>query len=322
MNHEYKSIFKDIINDLINEKRKLGYKYKTEARHLKNFDTFAYNLNVCDFNLSKDIVDKYVEIKPWEKPINATNRVQVIRELARYLNRVGYSAYVLPPLPKGSYTSDFIPHIFSDDEIKRLFEAVDKWSTSPSLDNQYYKERLKYPLIIRILYSTGMRIGEVLSLKVENIDFENNTFTILNAKNHSERIIPVHKNIIKIIKDYLDDMNIFKTDDYIFQGEIKEIHLKSSTVNQQFLKFLMMAKIPHFKDGPRIHDLRHTFCVCRLKLWVKEGRDINALFPYLCAYMGHVDTRCTEYYLRLTSDLYPDIVFKSERYLYGEENER
>ncbi len=322
MSHEYKSIFKDVIKDLIDEKRKLGYKYKTEAEHLKGFDAFAYNLNVFDLNLSKDIVDKYIEIKPWEKPINATNRVEVIRELAKYLNRFGYNAYVLPPLPKGSYTSDFIPHIFSDDEIKRLFNVIDEWSISPSLDNQYYKERLKYPLIIKILYSTGMRISEVLSLKVENVDFINNTFTILEAKNHSERIIPIHKNIIKMIKDYLDSMNIYVSNDYIFQGGIKETHLSRKTIEQYFLKFLIMAKIPHFKNGPRIHDFRHTFCVHRLKLWVLEGRDINALFPYLCAYMGHADTRCSEYYLRLTADLYPDIIFKSERYLYGEKDGR
>ena len=55
--------------------------------------------------------------------------------------------------------------------------------------------------------------------------------------------------------------------------------------------------------------------------WVKEGQDINALMPYLCAYMGHSDTRCTEYYLRLTSELYPDIVAKCERYYEGAGNE-
>lgn len=52
----------------------------------------------------------------------------------------------------------------------------------------------------------------------------------------------------------------------------------------------------------------------RLRDWVIDGRDISALFPYLCAYMGHADTRCTEYYLRLTAELYPDIVIKSEKY--------
>ena len=60
-----------------------------------------------------------------------------------------------------------------------------------------------------------------------------------------------------------------------------------------------------------------TFCVHRLKIWVLDKKDITALFPYLCAYMGHRDTRCTEYYLRLTADLYPDIIHKTEIYFYG-----
>lgn len=59
----------------------------------------------------------------------------------------------------------------------------------------------------------------------------------------------------------------------------------------------------------------------RLRNWVKEGQDINALMPYLCAYMGHSDTRCTEYYLRLTAELYPEIVAKCERYFEGTKNE-
>lgn len=65
---------------------------------------------------------------------------------------------------------------------KRIFTAIDEWSVSKSLDGQYYPQRYKYTVIFRILYSTGMRISEVLNLKLENIDFENNTFTILNAK--------------------------------------------------------------------------------------------------------------------------------------------
>ena len=83
-----------------------------------------------------------------------------------------------------------------------------------------------------------------------------------------------------------------------------------------FLKFLRLAGIPHPQGGPRVHSFRHTFCVHRLKIWVLDKKDITALFPYLCAYMGHKDTRCTEYYLRLTADLYPDIIHKTETYFY------
>ena len=162
---------------------------------------------------------------------------------------------------------------------------------------------------------TSSNLCAVAVLENTNLIKEN----ILNdTKNHSERIIPVHSNILNTLKEYIHDNKIYLADEYIFKGQDKYSHLDKSTVDYYFQKFLRLADIPHPKDGPRIHSFRHTFCVHRLKMWVMEGRDISALFPYLCAYMGHADTRSTEYYLRLTADLYPDIIVKSEKHFFGE----
>lgn len=321
MNYKYKSIFKTVFHSFIEEKRNLGFIYETEEYKLKQLDELIIKEEVTEMRLTKDLIETFIAIRPYEKKITAVNRVQVARELAKYMVRNGYEAYILPPLPRGSYNREFTPYIFRDDEIKRLFMAVDNWSESLSLDGQYYKQRKKYPIILRILYSTGMRINEVLSLKVKDINFRDETFTILKAKNHSERIIPIHKNILNILKEYIHDNGIYLADEFVFKGKDKYSHLDKSTVDCFFQKFLSLANIPHPKDGPRIHSFRHTFCVHRLKLWIMEGRDINALFPYLCAYMGHADTRSTEYYLRLTADLYPDIVVKSEKYFYGDNHD-
>ena len=230
--------------------------------------------------------------------------------------RKGHPAYVLPPLPAGSYDRSFVPHIYTEDELQRIFTAIDEYAATPALDGQYYPQRDKYPVIFRILYSTGMRIDEVLNLKVKDVDLDKKTFTILNAKNHSERIIPVHENTIRRLRNYMIKKEIYRIDQYIFSNRYGE-HIDKSTVDSFFLRFLQFAGIPHPRNGPRVHDFRHTFCVHRLRDWVLEGRNINALFPYLCAYMGHADTRCTEYYLRLTADLYPDIVYKSEKHFNG-----
>ena len=70
-----------------------------------------------------------------------------------------------------------------------------------------------------------MRISEVLNLKLENIDFENNTFTILNVKNHSERIIPIHVNMMNILKTYIIHENIFISNEYLFKGKNENEHL-------------------------------------------------------------------------------------------------
>ena len=58
--------------------------------------------------------------------------------------------------------------------------------------------------------------------------------------------------------------------------------------------------------------IRHVFAVHCLKKWVLSGEELTNLMPYLAAYMGHTDFRGTQYYLRLTADLYPDIIAKTE----------
>lgn len=315
--YEYCSILKYLITGFIEEKRSLGFNYESEEYRLRKLDKLAVEENLSEIKITKEFADKFVAKNSYEKKITAINRIHVIRELAKYMIRKGYEAYLIPPLPRGSYNSDFAPYIFSDKEVQLLFKATDKWSVSKALDGRYYSQRKKYPVILRILYSTGMRISEVLSLQLKDIDFEKGTFTILNAKNHSERIIPIHENTLKILKNYINEEHICISDEYVFKGLSKKKHLAISSFEALFLDFLSLAGIAHTKEGPRVHSFRHTFCVHRLKLWVIEERNITALFPYLCAYMGHADTRSTEYYLRLTADLFPDIVLKTEKYLYG-----
>ena len=60
--------------------------------------------------------------------------------------------------------------------------------------------------------------------------------------------------------------------------------------------------------GPRVHDLRHVFAVHCLKRWVVEGVDLTAALPYLSTYLGHTGLKGTQRYLRLTAELYPEIV--------------
>lgn len=312
MKYEFASILAPVVSALIEEKKALGFKYEAEIWDLKAIDQLAIKTELIEVTLSKEFVQEFIRKKPNEKEINVTGRIGAIRVLAEYMIRKGYQAYVVPPLPSGSYNREFVPYIFTEEEVSRLFRVIDDYADSPSLDGQYYPQRKKYSVIFRILYSTGMRIGEVLNLKVKDIDFKNQTFTIKQAKNNSERVIPVHENMMNIIAQYMEEEEIYLNEKYLFANRYGK-KIVPSTVDGFFSRFLQLAGIPHPKDGPRVHSFRHTFCVHRLKKWVLEGRDINALFPYLCAYMGHADTRCTEYYLRLTADLYPDIVSKVEK---------
>jgi integrase len=57
----------------------------------------------------------------------------------------------------------------------------------------------------------------------------------------------------------------------------------------------------------RVHDFRHSYAVNTLNRWVREGKDLNALYPHLSEYLGHRRYVDTDYYLHLVSEFYPDM---------------
>jgi len=150
------------------------------------------------------------------------------------------------------------------------------------------------------------------NLKLENVDLEEGTITILQAKNNKDRRIPIALSLIRRCNKYREEMHASSSNDtYYFKSPLGS-RLDMSAAYRRFRKYLWSAGIPHSGHGPRIHDLRHTYCVHCMKRWVLEKKDMTNLFPYLSVYLGHSDFRGTQYYLRLTADLYPDIIQKTE----------
>ncbi len=81
------------------------------------------------------------------------------------------------------------------------------------------------------------------------------------------------------------------------------------SIYHQFRRLLREIGIPHGGkgQGPRLHDLRHTFAVHRLEQWYRQGENLGAKLPLLSTYMGHRSLVGTQRYLRLTPAIFPDI---------------
>jgi integrase len=120
--------------------------------------------------------------------------------------------------------------------------------------------------------------------------------------------------MVKRLEPYIENMHRFsKGPDYLFpsvNGYGQRID--QSTIHRRFRQYLFRAGISLTGTGPRIHCLRHNYAVKRLKEWVLTGYELTNMLPYLAAFMGHSDFRETQYYLRLTAGLYPDIISRVE----------
>ena len=105
-------------------------------------------------------------------------------------------------------------------------------------------------------------------------------------------------------------------EDYFFYTKDKKKSIVQTTLRKSFKQILKLADIEKSKENnPRIHDFRHTYAVHCLKKFVNEDKDLYSYLPILKTYMGHSKFKSTEYYLKLTNDMYPDILEKTNSYI-------
>jgi len=305
-NYKWKSCLADQMQTFLTLKRMAGFKYEREGRLMEKFDEYCYDTGFTGNTLTFDLVNGFCYGVYYEKAATRYNKEKLLSGFAEYLCTNGYESYICPKIsaPK---RHPFEPYIFSEEELRRFFRAIDAYPSHP-LSNR----NLVDPLMFRMIYGCGLRISEALNLKLENIDIGEGIITILQSKNNKDRKIPMASSLINRCRKYHKDMHVLSSmDTYYFKSSLGK-RLDKSTAYRRFREYLWSAGIHHSGHGPRIHDLRHVYCVHCLKRWVLEGKDLTNLFPYLSAYLGHSDFRGTQYYLRLTADLYPDIIQKTE----------
>jgi len=304
------SVFSPHISDFIGLKRSLGYKYKEEERLLYRFDQFLLNQGHTSIGLNKVICDKWANRLHNEAELTIYSKVKVVKQLAEYLREQGIKTYV-PQLPKYS-ANTFIPYIYSHEEINKIFRACDSLTMKC---RNVYSSLLIMPCLLRLLYGTGIRISEALSLKNKDINISGRYLTLKDTKNGKDRLVSMSGSLAEVCKDYLEYRNKLlvsglKRENGPFLVTLNGGACKHGSVHRWFRKVLEMAGIPFTgnRKGPRIHDIRHTFaCHSFLKL-SDEGVDLYCSWPYLSTYLGHQSLESTEQYIRLTSQMYPELL--------------
>ena len=310
--HLWLSPLADIIEGYIAEKQAVGYKFEKGVAMLKRLDSFSYSRGLTEVILAKHLVMEWAVRKPNETITTQCRRISLLRGLAQYMCRMGYAAYIYPRAMITVDRYNYIPYIYSSDEIKRIFEVCDHYIPKDCTPNRH----LVLPLLMRMLYGCGLRISEAIHLTQQDMDLDKGTLYIRNTKFNKERLLPMADSLTKRCREYCKTITIGKMGNSFFFPSPFGGHYSEATIYNLFRGVLRQAKISHLGrgKGPRIHDFRHAFAVNCLKKWVLEGKDLNNCLPYLSAYLGHEDLRGSQRYLRLTADLYPDLTLKIEKY--------
>ena len=307
---EMTGVFAEKAVGFIDFKRSLGFKYEAEPKCLSRLCRFADDYGITKIEITKDLAHAWCAPKPNESAKSRAHRITCVRQFAIYLDNMGYTAYVMPET-KNTYRTSFTPYIFTHDEIDDLLRAVDQTPRATVARDMH----LSLPVIFRILYGCGMRVSEVCGLRRQDVDAENGILTVRDSKNGSDRMIPLSSSVHQSLMDYVDAVS-WKTDDEFFFRAPDRTQIAPVTIYQRYRSYLFQAGISHGGKGkgPRLHDLRHTFAVHALQKWIADGSDLLAKLPALSVYMGHRNTQSTAKYLRLTAEVYPELLEKIENY--------
>lgn len=144
-------------------------------------------------------------------------------------------------------------------------------------------ENIKHKAIISLAYSVGLRVSEVINLKIGDIDSKRMIINIRNAKGRKDRVVPLSENILKLLRDYYKQ---YKPKEYLFNGQ-NCLQYSSASCNQIVKKYL--GNQYHF------HQLRHSSATSLLE----NGTDIRIIQKLL----GHNSSKTTEIYTHVSTNL-------------------
>ena len=297
--YRYSSNLAVYMKQFMDEKYARGYESPYLSSELRKIDKY-----LIEHPTGIEITENYYQ--QWFKTLDDGNRTRKtiykkassFCQLLRYMRNIGIECHVLR-LPREN-DHKFIPYIYSHDEVQRIFAAADSLR------------------MMRLLYSTGMRVGEAVSLRNRDVDLSKHKILLETTKNKHQRICPINPSLNTVLRDYIEYRNRLplegvSDDASPFFVTSRGMAIDRDTVKYWFHNMLKKAGIPYRGNfaGPRIHDLRHTACVHAMIKLANEGLDLYTSLPVLSRFLGHLDPYSTECYLRLTQELYPDVIHKA-----------
>lgn len=287
--YKFKSIFKNELSNFIKFKRNSGLKYQNEIYRLKTVDNILFSLNLNSKKITKKSFDELVKRNNMQGE-NYARHYGITLDFLKFLISNGYKNTYYEN-KKFKIINNYNPVIFNDSEIITLFETMDKY-TKKFKDNKYYSY-YTYSIIIRLLYSCGLRISEAINIKINDINFNENTISIINSKRNVSRIIVFSNSMKRCLLDYIHTFEII--DCFLFQINGKQVSKEKLRIF--YKKILSLANL---NINAHIHDLRHIFCNNAFNQMLEKGYSENIVIVYLYKYMGHKYITETEYYLHFT----------------------
>lgn len=157
------------------------------------------------------------------------------------------------------------------------------------IDGEFIKEKLskienlKHKAILTLTYSVGLRVSEIVNLKIEDIDSKRMLIHIKNAKGRKDRIVPLSPNVLNLLREYFKE---FRPTQHLFNGQV---------TNQYSVRSCQQIYKKYIEESGHIHTLRHS-CATNL---LENGTDLRLIQKIL----GHSNVKTTEIYTHVSNQM-------------------
>jgi integrase/recombinase XerD len=262
--------------------------YLSELRFL-----LVYYADVLPENLTEDMMMQYLLYLAKTLQCSRVKCKMAAQSISFFFRHVLKKPYVIPTViyPRKSTK---LPPVMSAAEIKTLIDAV---------------KNIKHRTIIMLLYSTGMRLSEIASLKITDIDSKIMRIKVVQGKGAKDRFTILSEQVLQELRAYYI---IYRPKIYLFNGSRSGVPI--SMRNIQHLVQKGVAQIGLDSKNYTVHTLRHSFATHL----VDNGADLHTVKELL----GHSNLQTTMRYMHLTSTRIQGIVNPYDVLPQGKENKQ
>jgi integrase len=295
-------------------KKALGRSFETPHYYLDKLDRFLASKRVPDLNA--ETFGMWCSSLEHLSATGRRQRMRTIYHFCLFRRRSEPGCFVPdpsqfpPPQPRPR------PHIFTDGEITRLLLATNSLpSNGPSpLHRQVAR------IAIVLLFTTGLRRGELVRLTLGDYDISERVLLVRHAKFNKSRLIPLSNDAAQEMDRYLRDR---RHSDFPCGADAPLLlNRHSGLTGYTGVGFGSLMRKLFRQSGvltaagrsPRVHDLRFSFAVHALLRWYQSGVDVQTRLPVLTTYMGHGSIASTQYYLTFVDAIAQAASDKFERH--------
>ena len=311
------------VEQYLSERRLLGFSGRSEMYSLRSFARHVQAVRHRGL-LTVEVMAEWARCDSHDSsdPLTWARRLKKLRTFLRWLQQFEPRTEIPDDSVFGRMPERLSPHIYSEQEIVDLLAAARRLGPAPGLRGAIYET------LFGLIASTGMRIGEALALRNEDVDLKYGMLTIHQTKFGKSRQVPMHLSAVEALRRYLWMRNLagdFAQDDSpLFigtRGRRLGRPMDSHQVHRVFvaLRTQLGWRNRGAHHAPRIHDLRHTFVVRRIVLWQAQGVDIDQAMLSLSTYVGHAMVTNTYWYLSAVPELMALAAGRFESYMHQPE---